>query len=166
LHVDHGNNAKDHGGTAMRGIWKRKWIVIPAAAVIVLAAGAVGAVALADPGGDEPSTEVALAATTATTATTATALGTADPGATRNAQEISERRAKLRERLERIKKRWADARAKMSPADQAVFDQLQQKAKGQRETLREARKDLGETLKQMRTLVRQYQPATTTTSAP
>jgi Skp family chaperone for outer membrane proteins len=147
----------------MRKIWRRKWIVIPAAAIIVLAAGTVGAVALADPGGDEPSTEVALAATTATTGT---ALGVANPGATQGVQDLSKRRAKLQERLERIKKRWVDARAKMSPADQAAFDQLQQKANGQRETLQEARKGLAETLKQMRTLVQKYRPATTTTSAP
>jgi hypothetical protein len=162
LHLDHGNDAKRHGGTAMRRIWKHKWIVVPVAAVIVLAAGAVGAVALAGPGDGGSSAAVA----SLVTGSAVQAAGDPGTGMTQAVQELSKRRAKLQERLERIKQRWADARAKMSPADQAAFDQLQQKAKGQRETLQNARKDLAETLKQMRALVKKYQPATTTTSAP
>lgn len=148
----------------MRSIWKRKWIVIPVAAVILLAVGAVGAVALADPG-DDSGEEPALVATAATPAAEVAA-GESGAGLTQVAQNVKDRRAKLKERLERIKKRWADTRVKMTPADQAAFDQLQNTAKTQRETIQEARKSLAETLKQMRALVQKYRPATTTTSAP
>jgi hypothetical protein len=144
----------------MKRIWRHKWIVIPCAAVIVLAAGAVGAVAVAGPGDSGSSAEMA----SLVTGSTVQAAG--DLGATQAVQELGRLRGKLHERLERIKKRWAEARAMMSPADQAAFDQFQEKATGQREALREARKDLAETLKQMRDLVQKYHPATTTTSAP
>ena len=141
----------------MRSIWKRKWIVMPVAVAIILAAGAVGAVALAGPGGSE-STAVPVQLVTATTAQT-----TGDTAAA--AQALGQRRAKLQERLEKLKERWAQARAKMTPQDQTAFDQLLGKAKDQREALKQARQDLGGTLKQMRALVQKYRP-TPTTEAP
>jgi small-conductance mechanosensitive channel len=142
----------------MGRIWKHKWVVMPVAVVIILAAGAVGAVALADPGGsDSTGTTAQLVTATTAQATGATAVAT---------QALGQRRAKLLQQLEQLKKRWAEARAKMSPEDQAAFDQLLQKAKDQRQTLQAARQDLAGTLKQMRTLVQKYQPTTTTTEAP
>jgi prephenate dehydrogenase len=142
----------------MRSIWKHKWVVMSVAVAIILAVGAVGAVALADPGSND-STATAAQLVTATTvpATGDTAVAT---------QALGQRRAKVLERLEQLKKRWADARAKMTSADQAAFDQLLEKVKDQRQTLRQARADLGTTLKQMRALVQKYQPTTTTTEAP
>lgn len=144
----------------MRRIWRRKWIIVPVTAAIVLAAGAVGAVALAGPG-TEGSEIVALESVTATTWQAAGEVGQGGVVA-----ELGERRGKLQERLERIKQRWLEARSRMTPEDQATFDRLTEKAKGQREALREAGKDLAETLKEMRALVREYRPPTTTTSAP
>jgi hypothetical protein len=153
LRVEH-KSANDQGDTAMKSIWKRKWVVIPVAVAIILAAGAVGAVALADPGSND-STAASAQLVTATTAqaTSDTAVAT---------QALAQRRAKVQERLEQLKKRWAEARAKMTPADQAAFDQLREKAKDQRQALRQARQDLGGTLKQMRALVQKYRPTTTT----
>ena len=142
----------------MRSIWKHKWIVMPVAVAIVLAAGAIGAVALADPGsGDSTATPAQLV-----TATTAQTTG----DTTQAVQALGQRRAKVQERLEQLKKRLADARAKMTPSDQAAFDQLLQTAKGQLNTLRQARQDLGGTVKQMRALVQKYKATTTTTEAP
>ena len=140
----------------MRSIWKHKWIVIPVAVAIVLAVGTIGAVALADPGsGDSTASPAQLV-----TATTAQTGGTAQ-----TLQALGQRRATLQARLEQLKKRWTEARAKMSPTDQAAFDQLLQTAKGQQGTLRQARQDLIGTLKQMQALVQKYR-ATTTTEAP
>jgi hypothetical protein len=146
----------------MSHVWKRKWFAVPIAAIIVLGAGAVGAVAVAGPGGG--GSEIALAEPVA--GTTVQANGEAAVGETRGLNRIERRWAALHERLERIKQRWLDARARMTPADQAAFDQLQEKAEVQREALREAREDLAETLKEMRALVKKYLPATTTTSTP
>jgi hypothetical protein len=142
----------------MSSIWKHKWIVMPVAVAIIMAAGAVGAVALADPGsGDATASPAQLV-----TATTAPATGDTTPAV----QALGQRGAKVQERLQQIKKRWAEARSKMSPTDQAAFDQLLQTAKGQRETLRQDRQDLAGTLKQMRALVQKYPATTTTTEAP
>jgi uncharacterized protein involved in exopolysaccharide biosynthesis len=149
---------QSEGGTAMKALWKRKWIVIPVAAAIVLAAGAVGAVALASPGDNS----AAAAATELVTATTQTAGDTTAPAL----DQVAKRKAKVQERLDRVKKRWAEARAKMTPEDAALFDQLKGKSQDQREALQQARKDLGGTLKQMRELVQKYKPATTTTTVP
>jgi hypothetical protein len=153
LRAEH-KSANDQGDTAMKSIWKRKWVVIPVAVAIILAAGAVGAVALADPGSND-STAASAQLVTATTAQTTSDAAVAT-------QALAQRRAKVQERLEQLRKRWAEARAKMTPADQAAFDQLREKAKDQRQTLRQARQDLGGTLKQMRALVQKYRPATTT----
>jgi hypothetical protein len=143
----------------MGSMWKHKWIVIPVVVAIVLAAGAVGAVALASPG-DNGSAVTAAELVTAATLTTQTAGDTAAPVL----DQVAKRKAKVQERLDRVKKRWAEARAKMTPEDQALFDQLKGKSQDQREALQQARKDLGGTLKQMRELVQKYLPATTTTT--
>jgi hypothetical protein len=138
----------------MRSIWKPRWVVIPMAVAIILAAGAVGAVALAGPGSNDSTAVPAQLVT----ATTAGVTGDTTPAA----QAPGLRKAKLLQQLEQIKQRWAQARTKMTPTDQAAFDQLLQKAKDQRQTLQQARKDLGGTLKEMRALVQKYRPTTTT----
>jgi hypothetical protein len=143
----------------MRSIWKRKWVAIPVAVAIVLAIGAVGAVALADPGDDNTTADLGQL-TTATTLQPA--LGTQAAPGTQAGQALAERRARLQDRLERLKQRWTQAREKMTPQDQAAFDQLQQTAKDQRAALQKARQDLADTLKQMRALVQKYRPTTTT----
>ena len=75
----------------MRSIWKRKWIVMPVAVAIILAAGAVGAVALADPGGSDSTAVPAQLVT----ATTAQATGDTAPVA----KALAQRRAKVQEQL-------------------------------------------------------------------
>jgi hypothetical protein len=138
----------------MKRIWKHKWVVMPAAVAIILAAGAVTAVALADPGnGDATAAPAQLV-----TATTVQSAG----DTTQAVQALGQRRAKLQQRLEQLKERWAQVRAKMTPQDQAAFDQLLGKAKDQRQALQQARQDLAGTLKQMRALVQKYRPTTTT----
>lgn len=146
----------------MRSLWRRKWLVIPVAAVIVLVAGAAGAIAVADPGGDGSDSVLSESRTAATVALAGEVA--ADPG--QSVDEIEKLRAKILERLERIKQRWEDARGRMTPDDQSAFDRLREEAKDRREALREARQDLTETLKQMRDLVRKYLPAPPTTSTP
>jgi hypothetical protein len=147
----------------MKWMWKRKWIVLPLAAAIILAAGAVGAVALASPG-DSGAAAGALSAGTATV-TTASAGASAAGDLSGLAGLLGERKAKLQQRLENLKQRWGAARATMSPEDQAAFDQFLQKAKDQRDTLKQDRQDLLQTLKSMRDLVKKYQPAATTTTS-
>ena len=150
----------------MKWMWKRKWIVLPLAVAIILAAGAVGAVALASPGaGGSTAGAVSAGATTVTTGS-AGAPAAGDLGDLSGlAGRLGERKAKLQQRLENLKQRWAAARATMSPQDQAAFDQSLQKAKDQRDTLKQDRQDLLQTLKSMRDLVKKYQPAATTTTS-
>jgi predicted nucleic acid-binding Zn-ribbon protein len=138
----------------MKNIWKHKWVVMPIAVAIILAAGAVAAVALADPGN---------AASTATAAQLVTATTAQSTGATTQAvSALAQRRAKLQQRLEQLRQRLAQIRAKMTPQDQAALDQLLGTVKDQRQALQQARQDLAGTLKQMRTLVQKYRPTITT----
>jgi hypothetical protein len=142
----------------VRSMWKRKWIIAPIAVAIILAIGAVGAVALAAPGDENPPASAQLTATTAIQSTTA-AQSTTD---TQQKQALKEqRKAKAQERLARQKERWAQARAKMTPEDQAAFDKLLPTITDQRAAVEKAREDLKGTLKQMKDLVRKYQPKTT-----
>jgi flagellar motility protein MotE (MotC chaperone) len=148
----------------MRSIWKRKWVVVPMAVAIVLAIGAVGAVALAGPG-DQDGTTSSQASAQLQTATTSAP----SPGATLQRKALKEQRKALQQqRLERSKQRWTQTRAKMTPADQATYDRLTQAAKDQQAALQKARQDLKDTLKQMRDLVQKYRPqsTTSTTAAP
>ena len=145
----------------MKGLWKHKWVVIPLGAAVILAAGAVGAVALASPAADD-SQQASVEVAAALPATSDAAAEQVAPAV----EEVGNRKAKVQERLERIKKRLDDARSRMTPEDRAAFDRLQGKAKGQRETLRQAREDLAETQKQIRDLVKKYPPTTTTTAPP
>ena len=142
----------------MRSMWKRKWIIAPIAVAIILAIGAVGAVALAAPGDENPPASAQVTATTATQST-AGAQSTTDPQQKQALKE--QRKARMQHRLERQKERWAQARAKMTPEDQAAFDKLLPTITDQRAALQKAREDLKGTLKQMKDLVRKYQPKTT-----
>jgi hypothetical protein len=145
----------------MQSIWKRKWVIAALAMGIILAVGAVGAVAVAGPG-DET---VALAEQT--TVTTAVQTPAGDPPGPALLGNCRDRiRGRVQDRIERIKERWTDTRENMSPEDQAAFDQLTQKAKDQRAQLEKDAQALRETLGQMRDLVQKYRPqATTTTTA-
>jgi hypothetical protein len=147
----------------MRSIWKHKWVIVPIAVAIILAAGAVGAVALADPEGQNITTQSRPA--TVTTAAATTQVATQSTAAAQPGQALRERlKARIQQRLETLKQRWTQARTKMSPDDQKSFDQLLQTAKDQQAALQKARQDLRATLKQMQDLVKKYRLQTTTTS--
>ena len=55
-------------------------------------------------------------------------------------------------------------RESMSASDQALYDKLVETFKQQREALKEARKNLADTVKQLRDLRDKYLPATTSTT--
>jgi len=69
-------------------------------------------------------------------------------------------RGDLRDKAEQWAQRHQELmdalREDMTPEDQALYDELVQTAKEQREALREARNDLVETLKQLRDLAGKY----------
>ena len=142
----------------MRSTWKRKWIIAPIAVAIILAIGAVGAVALAGPGDENLPASAQVTATTGIQSTTGLQ-STTDPQQRQALRE--QRKARMQDRLARQKERWAQARAKMTPEDQAAFDKLLPTIADQRAALQQAREDLKGTLKQMRDLVRKYKPQTT-----
>jgi len=136
----------------MRSIWKHKWIVVPVVVAIILAAGAVSAVALAGPGNNTAVAESSQLVTASTSAV--------QPAApAQSLQTLRERlRARLQNRLDLLKQRWARIRATMTPEDQTAFDQLQQTAKDQQAAVQKARQDLLSTLQQMRALIQKYRP--------
>lgn len=157
----------------MKKLWQRKWLVVAVAAVVFLS---VGAVAWATTNGSPVSdtNQSVVADDTDVSGTTAAgaieqecgsdcsggvcAQGdcdcdqTARPGAAlrkafrEKADQWAKRHEKLMEAL----------RDDMTPADQALYDQLVQKAKEQREALQQAREDLAGTLKQLRDLADKY----------
>ena len=154
----------------MKGIWRRKWWVLPATVAIFLS---VGAVAWAATGGDQAS---ATAASTTVTTTTATGDGSllagSDAAAGADSATVQRAVAGLREMKQRgqqwLRRQAAlmkKLRAQMSPEDQALCDQLLAKFKDQREALQQARQNLVQTAKQLRDLRNKYQPATTTTTS-
>ncbi len=144
----------------MRRLWKHKWLVVVSAVVLVLA---LGTVAWATTGGQGTPTAASATVTTATGSTGTTAVQGQHP--------LLRERIKLR--VEKIKARdqalVEQARAKMTPTEQATLDQLIAKAKDQQTALQQARQNLGQTLKDIRGLVGKYLPAngagTTSTTA-
>ena len=141
----------------MKSIWKHKWVVMPVTVAIIVAAGAVAAVALADPGNSDSAAPAQLV-----TVTTAQPAGDAAQVAPALGQRRAKLQQRLEQRLEQLRERWARVRGTMTPEDQAAFDRLLGKAKDQRQALQQARQDLAETLKQVRALVQKYKPTTTT----
>ncbi len=88
-------------------------------------------------------------------------------GRTEQWQDRTEQWQKRVEQWQKRMKQWQERagdwqsflqelREKMTPADQAQFDQLMEQLKSQREALTKARQDLGETLKKLRDLVEKY----------
>ncbi|MCL5736654.1 MAG: hypothetical protein M1274_13920 [Actinobacteria bacterium] len=135
----------------MRKMWKHKWIVVGVALVVFLSVG-TAAWAAAGSGGPSAATGLAGVATLATTATTQgppPALGAPNS-----------RRAALKERCQQFAQRQQQLldllREKMSPADQAKYDQLTQQIKDQQAALQKARTDLSTSLKDLRDLTNKY----------
>jgi hypothetical protein len=141
----------------MSRIWRHKWVIVVSALVMALTLGTVAWAAGSGQGG---STAASAAVTTATGST-----------ATTVAAQTTPLRDLISQRIERVRLKDQAlirlARGKMSSADKATLDQLLATAKGQRAVLRQARQDLGQTLKSIRDLVGKYTPtgaATTSTT--
>lgn len=141
----------------MRRIWRRKWLI---AAVTLTVFLSVGAVAWAAAGGDgqapgsagdgqSPADDaiVALAGSQGQALTIAAGQG---PLKRELLKEKREQRIKRNEALMKL------VRDKMTPQDQAAYDQLVQKAKDQRAVLKQAREDLAKTVKDLRELTKKY----------
>jgi ABC-type transporter Mla subunit MlaD len=134
-------------------IWRHKWWVLVATMVIFLSVGAV-AWAAADDGTAESTP--ASAAEDGPLPGLCAAVG--DPAGL--AADAGECAQNMRERGERWLKRQQmlmdKLREQMDAADQALYDRLVAAAKEQREALKEARKNLAETMKQLRDLRDKY----------
>jgi hypothetical protein len=162
----------------MKNIWRKKWLVAVVAVAIFLSIGAVAWAAA----GDDPVATDEASATTATTATAATSTDSTDiaesliaglaqslgDGSGTPAERAAAATKAVRARGEKWLQRQAaimeKLRESMSASDQALYDKLVENFKQQREALKEARKNLAETVKQLRDLRDKYLPATTTTT--
>lgn len=162
----------------MKSIWRKKWLVAVIAVAIFLSVGAVAWAAA----GDDPVATDEASATTATTATAATSTDSVDvaeslivglaqslgDGSGTPAERAAAATKAVRARGEKWLQRQAaimeKLRESMSASDQALYDKLVENFKQQREALKEARKNLADTVKQLRDLRDKYLPATTSTT--
>jgi len=143
----------------MKKLWQRKWLVLALTVAVFLS---IGAVAWATTSGGQAgdSTPALPAGQADLTAAAAAGQEECDGDCAETARPGSALRKAFREKAEQ----WAQRHEKlmqalrdgMTPADQALYDQLVQKAKGQREALQEARNDLMQTLEQLRDLADKY----------
>lgn len=144
----------------MKRIWKHKWLVIAGSAAIFLSIAAVAWAA----SGNDTATGGSTAVVAADSGSTVTSVA-GDAGAQATVAKLKDA---LKQRMGQFMKRQEallqQLRAKMSPGDQALLDQLVAKAKDQRDALRQARQNLADTLKQLRDLRNKYLDATTTTT--
>jgi hypothetical protein len=141
----------------MKRIWRRKWLVIAAAVAIFLTVGAVAWAAAGN--GSATGAASTAVATDNTAATVAPAAAGTDSSTTAGGLGAAVRKALHERRQQIIKNREAllqSLRKDMTPADQALYDQLVAKAKEQRTALQQARQDLTQTLKQLRDLANKY----------
>ncbi len=153
----------------MKSIWRKKWLVAVVAVAIFLS---VGAVAWAATSSDQPAADETTATTAALSAgaeelIAGLAQGLGDGSGT-PAERLAQGAKTLKQRTEKWLKRQAalmeKLREDMSPADQALYDQLVEKLKEQREALKQARENLGETVKQLHDLRDKYLDSTTSTT--
>jgi hypothetical protein len=162
----------------MKSIWRKKWLVAVIAVAIFLSVGAVAWAAT----GDDPVATDEASDTTATTAAAATSTDSIDvaesliaglaqslgDGSGTPAERAAAATKAVRARGEKWLQRQAaimeKLRESMSASDQALYDKLVETFKQQREALKEARKNLADTTKQLRDLRDKYLPATTSTT--
>jgi hypothetical protein len=147
-------------------IWKRKWIIIPAAVAIILAAGALGAVAVAAGPQDLGSPVIAgqVVAAASNTVQAGPAWGAGRMQRWQDRLELwkdrmgrwSDRMQFWKDRLQRCQDRLEQVRDRMSAEDKAALDKLLQTAKDQRTALQKAQEDLRGTLQQIRSLLEKY----------
>ncbi|HLA82282.1 MAG TPA: hypothetical protein VJP78_11800 [Thermoleophilia bacterium] len=149
----------------MKRMWKRKWLVAGGALVIFLSIGTV-AWATSGPGNGPAGAPPANAG-----AAVLAVAGTGETDAI-SLEAFKAKRAALKEKCERFIQRQKAlfdlVRDKMSPADQATYDQLVQQAKDQREALQKAGADLRSTMKELHDLTQKYidaQTGSTSTTA-
>jgi len=147
----------------VKKLWERKWLVLTVTVVVFLSVGAVAWAATGD-GQTIGATATSVGNAAGGTATTAVCRGDCYGDCGAGYREQGRPRMALRGDLRDKAEQWAqrhqelmDAlREDMTPEDQALYDELVQTAKEQREALREARNDLVETLKQLRDLAGKY----------
>lgn len=146
----------------MKRIWRHKWLLIVATAVIFLS---VGAVAWATVGNDCDKS-CADCPGTATDVVFATgnddgALAESEGPGTAVRKAFLEKREQFRRLQARL---MEELREDMTPADQALYDQLKATLKERMEALQEARESVKETLGELRELGKKYlEDATETT---
>jgi len=129
----------------LRGMWKRRWLLIVLALVIFLSVGAVAWAA-----GNDDDQPVAGGPQVAADLKVLTAAGGPGP-LTREA--LKEKR---QQRAERRKAMLELVEEKMSAEDQAAYDRLVKTAEEQREALKQAREALKFTLEELRDLTDKY----------
>jgi transketolase len=155
----------------MKKLWQRKWLVLALTVAVFLS---IGAVAWATTSGGQAgdSTPALPAGQPGLTAAAAAGEEECDGDCTGNVEaecdgdcaESARPGSALRKAFREKAEQWAQRHEKlmqalrdgMTPADQALYDQLVQKAKEQREALQEARNDLMQTLEQLRDLADKY----------
>ncbi|MCX8033441.1 MAG: hypothetical protein N3B14_08675 [Thermoleophilia bacterium] len=159
----------------VREVIRHKWVVPVAALVLVLA---IGAGAWAATGSNEASQDNSTASNGAVTTEERLALG-ADlglgelfgPGHVRGLRGMGnpEQAEQMRERMQRRVEAMLDLlRDKMSPEDQATFDNLMAQREAQQEALKKALEELRSTNQKLRDLIDKYlvpeESSTSTTS--
>lgn len=144
----------------IKGIWRRKWFVLAATLAMFLSVGAVAWAAAADNDTAAGTTATTAAASPATDSVLAGLGDVLGDGSGTPAERAAAGAKAMRQRGEKWLERQAalmqKLREDMSPADQALYDQLASTAKQQREALKEARQKLMETVKQLRDLRNKY----------
>jgi chromosome segregation ATPase len=138
----------------MKSIWKHKWLVIAGSLVLFLSIGAVAWAAT----GDQASTSGAVTLAESTTATTA-APGTSAPTIQELRQKLHQR---IQDRIQRQEALMQHLRTEMTPADQALYDQLVSSLKQEHEQIQQIQQQVKDTMSQLRDLRNKYLTTTTT----
>ena len=143
----------------MKSIWRKKWLVAVIAVAIFLSVGAVAWAAASDDGATDTAPASTAPAGGAESLIVDLTEGLGDDSAA-VAETVAAGAKAMRQRAEKWIKRqealMAKLRESMSPADQALYDKLVATAKEQREILKEARKNLADTVKQIKQLRDKY----------
>ncbi|MBN1629199.1 MAG: hypothetical protein JW990_05525 [Thermoleophilia bacterium] len=148
----------------MKRLWRRRWLLIAVTMVVFLSVGTVawaattGGTDAAEGGDGEVMTSMLLAAA-----------GVGDESGPDTGPGAAVRRA-MRDKLQEVRflrsKLLEELREEMTPADQALYDQLTATLEQQREALQKAREELKGTLEQLRDLGKKYvRPAADGTGA-
>lgn len=139
------------GEVLMKKLGSHKWLVAVGTVLVVVSLGAVAC--------DSSGNDQAAANQVTAPGDTMQGLG-ASVGMPNKGGVMAERRQAMKERREaRAERHQAlleSVRDKMSASDQALFDQLTASIEQQRAAAQQARQNLADTLKELRTLVDKY----------